>query len=66
MPINAAVVLFCPFRANVPYTPATQGVALGYYVRCAFSAQERGPPLELKPMPRGDTSQIGQIPTALT
>jgi hypothetical protein len=34
-----ALILFCPFSANVPLS-ATQGVALGYYVRCAFSAHK--------------------------
>jgi hypothetical protein len=43
----------------------TQDVALGYYVRCAFSAHDRGSPCELKTNAAWGHKSDWQIPTAL-
>ena len=61
MPISAALVLFCPFRAKVPYT-GNPGRCPGLLCEVAPSAHKIAAlPRERKPMPRGDTSQIGRL-----
>jgi len=38
MPKNLALVFVMPLQGEYSVIPVTQGVALGYYVKCAFSA----------------------------